>query len=194
MSPLTESGILLIKVIFSLVISLVMLRFILQLVRADFYNPFSQFIVRFTTPILRPFRRVIPGYRGIDTSSLVVMLLLQAAELWLISLVAGMSVSLYILSVLSLTELITLVLNIFMITIIAQIVISWLQVMNGNGYAALQNPLYSLLIQINEPLMRPARRLLPPVSGIDLSPMLVIVAIQLAKILLVGSIRTLALG
>ncbi|HSR62519.1 MAG TPA: YggT family protein, partial [Gammaproteobacteria bacterium] len=85
-SYLSNAGEFLISVIFDLYILAVMLRFLLQWVRADFYNPFSQFLVKVTNPALRPLRRIIPGYAGIDWPSILLMLILQAVELVLISL------------------------------------------------------------------------------------------------------------
>ena len=74
------AGVFLVQTIFGIAILIVMLRFLLQLVKADFYNPASQVIVRATQPILAPMRRVIPGIGGIDVSSIVLMLVLQMAE------------------------------------------------------------------------------------------------------------------
>ena len=77
MSPLSQAGLLIINTVGSLILLVVLLRFLLQLVRADFYNPISQFIVRFTNPFLIPLRRMIPGLGGIDLASLVLAILIQ---------------------------------------------------------------------------------------------------------------------
>ena len=71
MSPVSQVGMLLINTVGSILLLIVMLRFLLQLVRADFYNPISQFIVKATNPVLIPLRRVIPGFGGLDIASLV---------------------------------------------------------------------------------------------------------------------------
>jgi YggT family protein len=177
----------LIEAIFGLYMLLVLLRLMLQMVRADFYNPLCQFIVKATNPPLKPLRRVIPGLAGIDMASVLLLLALQMLKLFLLALAAGMHLSFAALAVMSAGELIALVLNIYMITILAQVILSWV----GPGG---HNPLLSILYALNEPVMRPARRLLPPISGIDLSPILVFLAIGLLKILLVGPILDLGRG
>jgi YggT family protein len=180
-----NAAIYLISTLFSLYLSLVMLRFLLQLVRADFHNPLSQFVVKVTTPPLRLFRRFIPGVAGIDLASIVLLLGLQMLMLWLMHLASGRGINIGGLVVLSLAELISLTLSIYLIAIIAQVILSWL---GPQGY----NPIAGVLYSLTEPVMRPARRLLPPMSGIDLSPIIVILALQLLKILVVAPLTDLA--
>lgn len=181
---LTDPLAFLIQVVFDLYILVVMLRFILQLVRADFYNPISQFCVRMTTPLLRPLRRVIPGLGGIDIASVVLMLLLKIVELTLIMLVAGQASPLLSAVAMALPELIELTLNVFLFAILIQVIISWI---NPGSY----NPATAVLHAITAPLLRPAQRMIPPIGGIDLSPMAVLVAIQLLKMLLLPPLRAL---
>ena len=169
----------LIEAIFGFYMVIVLLRLMLQIVRADFYNPLSQFIVKVTNPPLKPLRRIIPGVAGMDLASVLLLLALQMAKLALIALAVGTVISLPGLAVLSVAELIGLVLNVYMISILIQIILSWV----GPGTP---NPLTGILYAINEPIMRPARRILPPISGIDLSPILVFLAIGLLKILVVS--------
>lgn len=169
----------LIEAIFGLYMMLVLLRLILQLARADFYNPVCQFIVKATNPPLKPLRRIIPGLAGIDMSSVLLLLALQMLKIFLMALAAGMQLSFAGLAVMSIGELIAMVLNFYMIAILLQVILSWV----GPGG---QNPLTSILYYVNEPVMRPARRLLPPMSGIDLSPIIVFLAIGLLKILVVA--------
>lgn len=177
----------LIQVVFDLYILVVMLRFLLQLVRADFYNPISQFCVKMTAPLLRPLRRVIPGIGGIDVASIVLMLLLKIVELFLIMLVVGQDSPLLSAVALALPELIELTLNVFLFAILIQVILSWV---NPGGY----NPAISILHAITDPLLRPAQRLIPPIGGLDLSPMVVLVAIQLLKMLLLPPLRMLTTG
>lgn len=175
----------LISTLFGLYIMVVMVRFLLQWVRADFYNPVSQFIVRVTTPALRPLRRVIPGWGGIDFAAVVLMLLLQLLSLALILLLRGQGVPLITLLFWSLAELVTLAINIYIGAILIQAIISWI---NPGTY----NPVVSLLHALTAPLLRPARRLLPPISGLDLSPLLVLIALQLLKMLAIPPLMMLA--
>jgi YggT family protein len=181
-----SAAIYLISTLFSFYLGLVMIRFLLQLVRADFHNPLSQFIVKVTNPPLRPLRRIIPGISGIDVASLVLLLCLQVLMMWLLHLATGRAIHVGGLLLLSLAELISLLLTIYLIAIIAQAILSWI-----GPHPHTYNPFSSLLYSLTEPVMRPARRLIPPISGIDLSPILVIVILQLMKILVVAPITDL---
>ncbi len=182
---LSSASAFLIDTLFGLYILLILLRFLLQIARADFYNPICQFLVKATNPPLKPLRRIIPGLWKIDLASVVLMLALQICALWLIHLAAGRSISIDGLFVLSAAALLALTLNTFLITILAQVILSWV------GPGRHNNPIFSILYSLNEPLLGPARRILPSMSGIDFSPLLVLVAIQLLKILAVSPLNDL---
>ncbi|MGD2075459.1 MAG: YggT family protein, partial [Gammaproteobacteria bacterium] len=152
----------LINTLFGLYILAVMLRFLLALVRADFYNPVSQFLVKVTNPALTPLRRVIPSIGKVDASALLLMLILQVVALALVAGFRGSGISLSGLLILSLAELLSLLLNVFLFAILIQVIMSWI---NPGAY----NPAVSLLYSLTEPVLQPFRRLLPPLSGIDLS-------------------------
>lgn len=178
-SPLSDAGIFLVNTVFGLYILIVALRFLLQCVRADFYNPISQFLVTFTNPPLRILRRFIPGFAGIDWPSLLLMLALQSLELVITGLLGpGQIPALPGLLVLSIAALLKLFIYIFFFAIFIRIIISWV---NPGAY----NPVTVILHRLTDPLLRPARRLIPPISGLDLSPMVVIVALQLMIILFI---------
>lgn len=182
----SDAATLLIQTLFGLYILVVMLRFLLQLVRADFYNPISQFIVKATQPPLGAMRRIIPGFGGIDLAALVLMFLLQCGEIWLLSAIHGNAAGAVGIGIFAVAELLKLTIYLFFFSIIVQVVLSWV-----NPHA--HNPITALIYRLNEPILRPARRLLPPFSGVDLSPLLVLIALQLALILIVRPIRDLAL-
>lgn len=175
----------LINTLFGLYILTIMLRFLLAVVRADFYNPISQFLVKVTNPPLLLLRRLIPSIGKIDTSALVLMLLLQMLSFLLIAVLRGGQFSVAVLFILSIEELVSLFLNVFLFAIFIQVILSWV----GQGT---YNPAVSLLYSLTEPVLRPCRRLIPPVSGIDLSPLLALIAIQLAKYLILPIIHQLA--
>ncbi len=175
----------LIETLFGLYILVVMLRFILQWVRADFYNPVSQFIVKATQPPLQPLRRLIPGTRGVDLASVVLMFVLQFLALWLTFRLVGASPGPVGLAVYAVAELLRLLVNVFFFAVIIQVIISWV---NPGAY----NPVTSLLHSLTEPLMAPARRLMPPIQGFDLSPIPVLIALQLVKFLLIAPLQDLA--
>ena len=178
-SYLSDALLFLVNTIFSLYILLVVLRFLLQTVRADSRNPVSQFLLAATNLPLRLLRRFVPGYGGVDWSCIILMLALQAVELLLTSLIAfGASIALSGLLLLSAAELLKLIIYIFMFIVFVQVILSWL---NPGAY----NPVTALLYQLSEPLLRPARRLLPSTHGIDFSPILVFIFLQLSLMLLV---------
>jgi YggT family protein len=184
-SYVTNPAEFLINTLFGLYILTVMLRFLLAAVRADFYNPISQFLVKVTNPPLRPLRRVLPSIGKLDTSALVLMLALQMLSFAVIALLRGGQPSLGALLILSIAELIGLFLNVLLFSILVQVIISWV---NPGSY----NPAVSLLYSLTEPVLRPCRRLIPPMSGIDLSPMVALIAIQLIKMLLLPPLYALA--
>jgi YggT family protein len=128
----------LIQTLFGLYILIVMLRFLLQWARADFYNPVSQFIVKATQPPLAPLRRIIPGLGGLDMAALLFMFVLKFVELWLVVELDGRSAPIGALAVLSVAGLLGLAIRVFMFSILIQVVISWV---NPGMY----NPLMGLL-------------------------------------------------
>jgi len=172
----------LIQTVVGLYILVVLLRFLLAWVRADFYNPVSQLLVKLTNPVLVPLRRVIPGLGGIDIASIVLMLVLQMLALWLVVMLRGAAIHPFGLLLWSFAELLSLTINVFLFSILIQVVISWI---NPGGY----NPALSLIHSLTEPLLGPARRLIPPLSGLDLSPIVVLIGLQLLKMLLIPPLQ-----
>jgi YggT family protein len=169
---LLNAGSYLISTLFGLYIVIVLLRFILQLVRADFYNPLSQFIVKATSPILNPMRRVIPGLFGIDVSSLLLAYFLQYIENILLFSLRSIPVDPVFLLWHSIGSILLLFLYIYLFSILVQIIISWVS-------PGTYNPASALIHHITEPVMRPARKIVPPFSGLDLSPILIFMVINI---------------
>ena len=167
----------LIQTLFGFYILAVMLRFLLQWVRADFYNPLVQFLVRITNPPLLPLRRIVPGYRGLDLAAVVLALVLQLIEVTLLNALSIQPVGVGGLLMLAILELIKLLINIYLWGVIIQAVLSWF---NPDPY----HPAARVLAQLTAPVLRPVQRLLPPISGVDLSPMLVVVALIFISLLL----------
>ena len=167
----------LITTLFSLYILAVMLRFLLGTVRADFYNPVSQFLVRITNPLLVPMRKVIPSIGKFDTSALLLMLVLQLLSLGVIIMLRGVSVPVLALLLTAIVELLLLAINVFIFTIVIQVILSWV---NPGTY----NPVNALLHSLTQPLLGPIQRLMPPVSGIDLSPLFALIGLQVLKMLI----------
>ena len=167
----------LISTLFSLYILAVMLRFLLGMVRADFYNPISQFLVKITNPLLVPLRKIIPGAGKVDVAAIILMLVLQLVMLAVIVALRGVTPPILTLLLAAIGELIILAINVFLFAIIVQVIISWV---NPGSY----NPVNGLLSSLTAPVMRPIQRLLPPMSGIDLSPLFALIGLQVLKMLI----------
>lgn len=160
-----------VQTLFELYILCYLLRLVLQITRADFHNPLSQFIVRVTSPIVSPLRRFVPAVRGLDTATLLVFLALEAVATWLLAWNAGISLSPVPMIVLVLLRSIYTVVRMYVFAILIYAILSFV---NPGTY----NPLSSVLASISEPLLRPFRRLIPTIGGLDLSPLFVIIGLQ----------------
>ncbi len=182
---MTDPVIFLIDTIVSLYILAVVIRFLFQWVRADFYNPISQFLVKITHPPLKFLRRFIPSVGKIDTSSIVLALGIQMFADFSILMLKGVMVSIPSLVVLSFTQLVTLLLNVFIFAIFARAILSWFD--PGN-----YNPASSLLQSITEPILSLCRKIIPDLGGIDLSPLAALVFLQLAKMMVLPPLNELA--
>ena len=169
----------LIQTLFGLYIAVVMARFLLAQVRADINNPLYQFVVKATQPLLRPMRRVIPPIGRIDSSSLVLMLLLQVAELVILYLLRGQLPGIPGLLLASVGELVNLALNFYLVLLLIMVVSSWI---GSGGYS----PVLMLVDQLCGPLLRPLRKNIPPIGLLDISVLVAFLILQLAKILLVA--------
>ena len=178
MDKLTQIMHLLVEFFAYAYILIVVLRFLLQLVRADFYNPLSQFIVKATNPLIIPLRRLIPGLLGVDIASIILALTLQMLALQLLALILGHGwMEFFSLLMSSSRELIKLVLNIYFFSFIIMVVVSWIAPYTSN-------PALSLVASITEPVLRPIRQVVPPMGGLDFSVMIAMLAIVILKILI----------
>ncbi len=184
-SYMTDPVIFIIDSLLSLYILAVLMRFLLQWCGADFYNPISQFLVKVTHPPLKILRRFIPPFGKIDTSSLVLVMALQMLADLSILLLKGVSISIGALTILSLTQLISLLLNIFVYAIFARAILSWIN--PGNFSAAI-----SILHSLTEPVLNLCRKFIPDLGGIDLSPLAALMLLQLAKMVILPPLHQLA--
>ncbi|MDX1442542.1 MAG: YggT family protein [Gammaproteobacteria bacterium] len=170
----------LVDAILTLYALVILLRFLLQVVRADFYNPLSQFVVRATNPVLKPLRRIIPGVGGVDVAALVLLYLFALLTVTILLLIAGIALNPATIAIAALVKCVTWVINLYFFTIIIQVILSWV---SQGGY----HPVAGALMAINAPLLRPFRRAIPPMGGFDLSPLFVLLLLQAANILLQGT-------
>jgi YggT family protein len=182
MIGLDTAAVYILQTIGSLYLLIVLLRFILQLVRADFYNPVSQFIVRATHPLVKPLRKIIPSVAGLDLASLVlaivVQLVLMALTLMLMGYGLGDPLQLLVWSIVGVTDLF---LKVFFFALIISVILSW--VAQGS-----HNPTAMLINQICEPLLAPIRRMLPSMGGMDLSPIVAFLILNLIDMLVIRNL------
>lgn len=181
-TPLQNALLFTVQTIFSIYISIVLIRFMLQLVRAQFYNPIAQFVVKATNPILVPLRKVVPGFFGIDWASVVLALTLQSIALFLTLLIKGFTVPLSLTSISGLViwsagELTDICLLILLFATFILIISSWV---HGNRY----NDVTILCEQVTAPLFNPVRKVIPNVGMLDFSAMVVVFLIVLMRLLI----------
>lgn len=157
----------------------VLLRFLLQVAKADFYNPVSQAVVRITDPMVRLFRTFIPGYRGIDFSTLVLAFLVEAIAICVLILLYGGSIpgAGYIVTW-AFVGIVLFIISIYYYAILASIIMSFVMMFSGNTNP---HPLLRLVWQLTEPVMAPVRNIIPPMGGLDFSPIFIFIAIQIIQ-------------
>ena len=170
------------QVAFGIYILILMLRVLLQVLQADYYNPLSQFVVRLTEPVLAPLRRIGPRVGRVEGGALLVMLGAQMIEYWLVFGVRGAEPSLAGLAVVSAAELLELCTTVFFWAILIRVILSWVN-------PGIRHPASDIVYSLTEPVLEPARRVLPAMGGFDLSPILVLVGLQLVNLLLIEPIR-----
>ena len=187
MIGLTTAAVYVLQTLGSLYLLIVLLRFVLQLVRANFYNPLCQFVVKATQPLLKPLRRIIPSIFGLDMSSLVLAILVQLALMALTLLLTygttGNPLQLFIWSIIGVTALF---LKIFFFALIISVILSWVAPGSHNPGAELVN-------QICEPALAPFRRILPNLGGLDLSPIFAFLALKLIDMLVINNLAAMTM-
>ena len=182
MSSLSNAASFLVNIVFDLYIFVLLLRMLLQKFGASWHNPVSQFVIKITEPVLKPFRKFIPGFKGVDLSILVVAILLEMIEMWLMmwlrfNALPGIAGTV----VVAIGELGMKAVNIFFYAVIISAICSWFPNLRGN-------PLISIVEMIAQPVLRPFRQLIPMVAGFDLSPIVAIIALVLVNMLVFGNI------
>jgi YggT family protein len=173
---LVHALVFIINTVLGLYTAAVLLRFLMQQVRADFYNPMAKAMMKATDPLLLPLRRIIRPWNRIDLASLVLLVLLQLVNVlvvtWLANLVAGYDLAYspgFLLEWLFI-KLVYILMNLYFFTILVEVLMSWF----NQG----RNPMDGLFRPVNGPLLRPVRRILPPLSGLDFSPLVMLLLLQ----------------
>ena len=163
----------------SLYLLVLLLRFWLPWLRTDFRNPLAQGILKFTSPVVIPLRRIIPSFGRLDTATIVVAFVIQYVAILLILLIMGAAPNITIIATTAFVKLILLSLNLFMFAIFVRIILSWI---SPGQY----NPATAIIGTLTEPLLRPVRKIIPAMGGFDISPIFVIIGIGALSRLVMG--------
>lgn len=184
MNAMNEIFVYLIQTLVSIYLLIMLMRFVLQLTLADFYNPLSQFLVRATNPLVLPLRRIVPARGRLDLASLLWAVIIQLLGIVVLLWVNGISLPAPTLLVAwSVVAVVGLLIKIYFFALLGMIILSW--VAPGTS-----NPAALLMYQIVQPIMEPVRRMLPSMGGLDFSPIVVFILINIATI----SLRNFAAG
>jgi len=170
-NPFIQVLIFLINTIFDIYILLLVLRFLLTLMQIGFRNdPLLQLLMKLTNPPLQLLYNFIPGWKNIDIAAIGLILALKMLEWTLVNLLWGKSITLFVLFILSFANILSLIIYIFIFSILIQVILSW--IIPHNSY---NNPINNILYYLNEPLLRPVRNWIEPIQGhsIDFSPLIV---------------------
>ena len=187
MGYFANAGHIVIQFVFGALISLIVLRVLLQWVRANFYNPICQFLYKATNPVLMPLRKIIPAWRNLDIAGILLAWVVTVVKLVLLAATLGQSLGVTGLAVLAVADLVDFVLLLYFVLVLARVVIS---LVNADSY----HPIVPLVVQLTEPVLKPVRRLLPNIAGLDFSPMVALLVIMLARVLVAKPLFDLGLS
>jgi len=174
-----EAVIYLLRFAFDALLMILIMRVWLQWVKADFYNPLSQFIVKVSNPLVIPLRRVIPGLGGMDLATIVVAYIVATLKFFTLAAIAGESLGLLAFYI-GLLVLIKQAGFLLFVIMIIMAVMSWVV----QGY----NPTLAIFHQLTEPFLNPIRRIIPNMGGLDLSMIVAFLAMNVINILLSNSL------
>lgn len=182
MSTMAEVGIFVIRTLGYLYLLLVVLRFLFQTVRADYYNPISQFVAKATNPFLIPLRKAIPGFFGIDMAALVLALVIQWLLIQALLMLHGYGIVYPLLAIAwAALGLLSMVLTIYFWGLIISIIASWVAPFSTN-------PALVLVRQLVAPVMAPFHKIIPPMGGIDITPIFAFMTLHILNRFLVPAI------
>lgn len=167
----------LVSTLFNLYLMVIILRLWLQLARADFYNPFSQFVVKATQPVVGPLRRIVPSIGRLDTATLLFAIAVVMLKFIVLTTLFGSGMpNILAIFITAMASLLSETLSLLFWILILRAILSW--VSQGN------NPIEMVMHQLTEPLLAPIRRILPAMGGLDLSVLVVIIALQFIRLLM----------
>lgn len=167
----------LVQTLFNLYLAALLLRILLEAVRADYYNPVSQVLLTITQPLVAPLSRIVPRFGVFNTAAMILLYLLQVLAMVLVALLSGFAPDPLQLALLAVFRLIKLLLVMYLVLIIVGVILSWVG-------QAMRHPIIPLIHQLTDPVLAPFRRFIPPIAGLDLSPLFAIIGLQFLIILL----------
>lgn len=167
-----NAGVFLVQTFFGIYFLLVMVRFLMQVSRVDYYNPICQGIVKVTDPAVKPFKQILPSVNGVDFATLVVAFLVQLIAIAIIMFLYGGYVFAPVYIAWVLIGMVSIILDIYFFALLIMVIASWISPYSNH-------PALSLVIQLTEPICAPARKMLPPMGGLDFSIILVFVFITI---------------
>ena len=170
----------LLRFFFDAIVIVLILRVWLQMVKADFYNPLSQFIVKVTNPMVVPLRRIVPGLGGIDVATVLLAFIFSILEFVVIPVINGGPIDILSASFFGTLALIKQVGFLLFIIMLVMAIMSWVV----QGY----NPTMVIFQQLTDPFLRPIRRVVPAIGGLDLSIIVAFLILNVINILLAGAI------
>jgi len=168
-----------INTVTSLYLLVLSLRFWMPWLRADFRNPLAQGILRLTSPLVIPVRRIVPSFGRLDTATILVAFSIQYLTIVLLLLILGTSADIGPIAVTALVKLAVLSVYLFVYAIFIRIILSWI---SPGSF----NPATAIITMLTEPVLRPFRRLLPPMGGFDISPIFAIILLIALTIVVNG--------
>jgi len=173
---LTNTGLFLISTLFDLYILVLIIRLLLAFAGANYFNPVTQVIIKLTQNLVTPMRHVLPTYRGIEFSTLALIILFEMIKIFLLSLLVMGVPGILIVFISALLATVKFILNTYFYAILLQAILSWFQ----PGYS----PAGQLLQQITTPILQPFKRIIPPINGIDITPIPAMIILQMLIMLL----------
>ena len=178
-SNISSAIVFIVNAVTSLYLLVLLLRFWLPWLQADFRNPLAQGILRFTSPVVIPVRRIVPSFGRLDTATVLVAFIIQYLTVLLLLVIVGQSAGIVPIALTAIVKLVVLSINLFVYAIFIRIILSW--VAQGT-----YNPATAIIATLTEPVLRPFRRIIPPLGGFDISPIFAIILLLAATIVVNG--------
>ena len=176
---ITTAIVFIVNAVTSLYLLVLLLRFWMPLLGADFRNPLAQGILRLTSPVVIPLRRILPAVGRMDTATVLVAFIIQYVTLLILLLIIGQRAGFVPIAITAIVKLVVLSINLFVYAIFIRIILSWL---SQGAY----NPATAIITTLTEPILRPFRRIIPPLGGLDISPVFAVILLFAATIVVNG--------